>query len=177
MRGFLPGFVVWVCPVALVGSTFREGYSMPANKGGDTKQGLIIALVCFVVLTLLLGVTTYLGYDGQKALEKAEKEAKGKADGVGKERDWWKYRALVMQNYAGHLKVDAEMTALTSMKGQSLTGENGDAFTKAVQTLDQKLVKEDKKGFESYADKVERLEKELDNTRSLLAKCDDTLKK
>jgi hypothetical protein len=150
---------------------------MPANRGGDTKQGLIIALVCFVVLTLVLGVTTYLGYDGQANLAKNEKEAKGKVDAANKERDWWKYRALAMQYYAGQLKLEPEMTAWTSMRGQKPTGENGEAFEKVVQTLDQRLVREDKKGFESYTDKVERLEKDLADTRGLLAKCDDNLKK
>ena len=52
---------------------------MAANKGGDTKQGLIIALVCFIVLSLGLGIAAYYGYAdnaGDRAKAK-EAEAKG----------------------------------------------------------------------------------------------------
>jgi hypothetical protein len=150
---------------------------MPSNKGRESKQGLIIALVSFVVLALILGVTTYLGYDGQGALAANEKKAKEELTARTKDRDWWKYRALSMQYYAGHLKQGPELTDYTALKGSPPSAEGSDAFLKVTQTLDQKLVKDGKKEFESYADRVERLENDLQATRNLLAKSDETLKK
>jgi hypothetical protein len=42
----------------------------PAKGGaGDSKQGLIITLVFFVLLAIGLGVGTYYGFAGQKDLE------------------------------------------------------------------------------------------------------------
>jgi hypothetical protein len=35
----------------------------------ESKTGLVVALVIFIMLTIALGVTTYLGFDGQKELE------------------------------------------------------------------------------------------------------------
>ena len=39
---------------------------MPANKGAEPKQTLIIFLVCFILLSVILGVTTYYGYAEQE---------------------------------------------------------------------------------------------------------------
>ena len=54
---------------------------MAAKRGGESKQGLIITLVCFVVLSLALGLTTYLGFSWKgdaedKAADAAKKELK-----------------------------------------------------------------------------------------------------
>ena len=53
---------------------------MAKKKGGGTNLGLIITLVFFVLTTVILGVTTYMGYSDQETKETAKKEAeKGKA--------------------------------------------------------------------------------------------------
>src|SRR5687768_12796242 len=48
-----------------------------AKKQQETGPGtgMIIALVFFVLTTVILGVTTYLGFDGQTALEEKSKKA------------------------------------------------------------------------------------------------------
>jgi hypothetical protein len=43
---------------------------------GESKTGLIIALVFFILTTIALGVVAYMGYDGQKQLEEAATQAK-----------------------------------------------------------------------------------------------------
>ena len=74
---------------------------MPANKSGDSKQGLIIALVVFVILTIGLGVTTWLGYSDQEALKKKEKDAKDAETAAKKDRDWYKFQATLLKAYTG----------------------------------------------------------------------------
>jgi hypothetical protein len=98
-------------------SSDREDSTMPANRGGgDSKQGLIIALVCFVVLTLLLAVFTVLGYTGQSELQKnTEAEAK-KAKEADAERDWYKCQALVFKASTADLKVDKEREDLPVLR-------------------------------------------------------------
>jgi hypothetical protein len=41
----------------------------PSAPPAESKTGLVVALVFFVLLSIVLGVTTYLGFDGQKELE------------------------------------------------------------------------------------------------------------
>src|SRR6516162_113014 len=74
---------------------------MAANRSGDSKQGLIIALVVFVILTIGLGVTTWLGYSDQEALRKKEKDAKDAETAAKKDRDWYKFQATLLKNYLG----------------------------------------------------------------------------
>src|SRR5262245_53200458 len=48
---------------------------MPAPKGGESKQGVIIALVVMSVLFVITLVVAILGYTGQSDLVAAEKKA------------------------------------------------------------------------------------------------------
>src|SRR5437879_4862671 len=80
-------------------SSTREDLPMPANKGAESKQGLIITLVGFVLLSIILGVTTYYGYAEQDALKKAAADAKNEAAAAKKNRDWYKYVALKLKEY------------------------------------------------------------------------------
>ena len=89
---------------------------MAANKGGDSKQGLIISLVIAILLLIIIGVVAYYGYDGQAALSKQATDAKAAESAAKKDRDWWKYRALLMQNATGYLKDGAELGDLSSLR-------------------------------------------------------------
>src|SRR5438128_4292028 len=101
---------------------------MPANKGGaESKQGLIITLVCFVLLSLILGVTTYYGYAEQDALRKAAKDAKDEAKSAKDNRDWYKFVALQLKGYTGDLaKQESEELAVSRERYQSnqLSGDD-----------------------------------------------------
>ena len=73
----------------------------PRRSGGESKQGLIIALVFFVLATIGLGVATYYGFAGQDALSKAAKDAKSAEDKAKADRDWYKFQALQYRSYMG----------------------------------------------------------------------------
>lgn len=47
----------------------------PRVQPAESHTGLIVSLVIFVLLAIVLGVTTYTGYNGQAQLEKAAKDA------------------------------------------------------------------------------------------------------
>ena len=138
---------------------------MPANKGGDSKQGLIITLVICILLVIVLGLTTYYGYAGQADLQKATTDAKKDADAAKKDRDWYKFVALQMKAYTGDLtkneteqwKVDRERYD----NGQ-LSGEDKAAADSLFKDL-QKTV-----GNEPYRIKLARLAEELRNAQTSL---------
>jgi hypothetical protein len=146
---------------------------MPANKGAESKQGLIVTLVCFILLSIILGVTTYYGYAGQDALVKAAKDADTKEKAMQKSREWYKYVALKLKYYAGEMrKDDNQALADAEATAKNNTADDKAAYDSLFQELDRRLVKDPKRDrtFESYREKVNRLEQELANTRaSLLA--------
>lgn len=64
-----------------------------AAKGGESKQGLIVTLIFFILATLTLGVFTYLGYDGQQQFIDARKKAEADLKKITDNRDAWKFQA------------------------------------------------------------------------------------
>src|SRR5207302_782302 len=134
---------------------------MAANKGGDTKNGLIIALVCFVLLSIALGVTAYYGYADNANDRAKAKEAEGKATTMAKNRDWYKYLYLEFRKASGH-GLPKDENDLKQLSG-AVTGEEKADLDKVLQDLKDKLVREKGKDStaEYYADKVARLDKEL----------------
>ena len=144
------------------------------SSNGDSKQGLIIALVCFVLLSIVLGVTAYYGYqDNATSLSKA-KQAEADAGSAKKDREWYKYLYLQLKQYSGHLD-PKEAGDLTTLAGQNLSGNDKDAADKLFATLKQQLAKDNT--AEYYAPKVARLMKELDAAKTQFANTDQQLKK
>jgi hypothetical protein len=72
-----------------------------ASKGGDSKQGLVIALVCFVLLSLILGVVAYYGYADQATLQTAKSDAEKKEKTANSERDYYKFVATYCKSAIG----------------------------------------------------------------------------
>jgi hypothetical protein len=72
-----------------------------AAKGSDSKQVLIIALVVFVLLSIVLGITTYLGFDGQKKLEDEKKTASNEKSDWENTARWYKFQAELYRAYMG----------------------------------------------------------------------------
>jgi hypothetical protein len=148
---------------------------MPANKGAESKQGLIITLVGFVLLSIILGVTTYYGYAEQDALRKAAADAKNEAASAKKNRDWYKYVALKLKEYTGDL-TKQETEELSVAPGKSTPGEDQAAYTALFGDLQSRLAK-DATTIEPYRQRVARLEEELRNTQTSLQAERNNLKK
>jgi hypothetical protein len=138
---------------------------MPANKGGDSKQGLIITMVGFILLSIILGVTTYYGYAGQAEFQKSAADAKKEADAAKKDRDWYKFVALRMRGYTGDLskQENEEMTVkLEQYQSNQLSGDDKAIIDSLFKELNARLANE------TYRVKVARLEEELKNAQTSL---------
>jgi hypothetical protein len=94
---------------------------MAAKGGGGSSQGLIIALIFFVLASIILGVTTYLGFDGQTALAKDKEEAVKKAKDWESDADWYKFQAVYFRNIAGEKLVkDGEVAGPLHQRWQNI---------------------------------------------------------
>jgi hypothetical protein len=156
-------------------SSTREDLPMPANKGAESKQGLIITLVGFVLLSIILGVTTYYGYAEQDALRKAATDAKNEAASAKKNRDWYKYVALKLKEYTGDL-TKQETEELSVAPGKGTPGEDQPAYNSLFTDLQSRLAK-DATTVEPYRQRVARLEEELRNRETSLQAERNNLKK
>jgi len=149
---------------------------MPAKQAGDSKQGLIIALVCFVLLSIILGVTTYMGYDGQTAKDTAAKEAATKAKAADDNARWWKYRALQMQALATGLPLKEEAAELQTLSGSPPSGSGQTEFVNVLNGVSKTLTN-DKGKVDTYEDRVKNLTNQLNTTREQLAAAELNLKR
>jgi hypothetical protein len=87
-----------------------------SGGGGDSKQGLIITLVVFVLLTILLGVTTYLGFSGEADAKKAKVEADKTKNEYEQGSDWYKFQALLYRSYLGQPLSEKEAGSLVLLR-------------------------------------------------------------
>lgn len=92
---------------------------------GESRQGLIITLVFFVLATICLGVSTYFGFSEQSTYEKKAAEAKKGEETFKADRDY--YRAVYMVSRAdiGLTEGMADAETVGTLKGQLDSGTLG----------------------------------------------------
>jgi hypothetical protein len=104
---------------------------MPTRRGGgggESKQGLVVALVFFVIFTIGLGVATYFGFAGQDELAKKEADAKKELAGMKDNREFYRAQALTYRTYMGYPPADAG--EVPDLKAKLEEGKLGDAKDK-----------------------------------------------
>lgn len=93
---------------------------MAAKGGGESKTGLVVALVLFILLSLILGVTTYTGYDAVNAAKTEKDKAVQEKNEKDKLADWYRAQALTYRSYMGRLpkdeKGDVDKNAINDLK-------------------------------------------------------------
>ncbi len=110
------------------------------KSGGDSKQGLIIALVFFVLISIVLGITTYTGYTADEGKDAKIKKAEDELKLMTKDRDGYKYQAMFFLNRIGQLKGDAqgELDQLeTRYKQQTIVEKDRAEFEKAKEAVEK----------------------------------------
>lgn len=144
-----------------------------AKSQEESKQGLIITLVFFILATLGLGVATYFGFAEQDKLEKAAKDAKNAENTFKAERDWYKFQAQMLYSYAGLAEGMDDVDTLGTRKGQfdsgSMKGGKDKEFaTKALQSLEKPPMNLGWNGNqpkETLQGTIAKLNTEVDNLR------------
>src|SRR5947209_3439433 len=75
----------------------RKTSSRSESSGEKSNTGLIVTLVFFVIATIALGVTTYMGYGGKAEADKQAKTADDKATAEKKKADEAEARRLALK--------------------------------------------------------------------------------
>ena len=119
-----------------------------AKRGGGSGGGgggsvlLVVFLVFFILLSIGLGVATYMGFsqDDDKAGQLVKEKEKEKE--LEKERDWYRFQALLYRADMGHTQnLDYERLANNRENFDKgiLTGKEKPEVKAIVDTLDKKL--------------------------------------
>src|SRR5262249_32590062 len=74
---------------------------MPAAKGGDSKQALVVTLVFFILLSIIHGIVTNMGYDGWNNSEKDKTKEAAAAKAAKDEAETQKAFANLYRAYLG----------------------------------------------------------------------------
>jgi len=110
----------------------------PKRSSGESKQGLVITLVFFILATIGLGVSTYFGYSEQEAKDKAKADAEKKLGDMTAERDWFKFQWNLARRYMGVPVAAETATEVGVKKGDfdkaTSPGKGQAAFKEAVDT-------------------------------------------
>ncbi len=94
-----------------------------SDGGGSPNQALIIFLVFFVLATIALGVTTYLGYSDQAKLIADKDAAKKDADKKNSNSDWFQFQALFYRQLMGEKLNDEDKKAYAVLRDRFASGE------------------------------------------------------
>lgn len=152
----------------------------PRSKPQESKQGLIITLVFFVLATIGLGVAAYYGFAGQADLEKKAAEAKKNEDTFKDERNWYKFQSDILYSYVGKEGI-ADAADLGTRKGQfdsgsMKSGRDKDFAMKALKDLDSKLGWNGNQPKETLEARIVRLTNEKNDLAGRNAGLDTALK-
>jgi hypothetical protein len=162
---------------------------MAAKDGGSSIQGLTITLVVFILLTIALGVTTYLGYDGQREYFAQANDAKRKEQAKDAEVDWAKAQAKIERAIIGNtLPVDEDLPVLQDRfdKGMKSADKDKEPVTAELKkwladkslAWNDKTRKADKPLLQQMKDKdaeITQLKKDLQDQKDLVAQKDVAL--
>lgn len=164
----------------------------PRSSKGESKQGLIITLVFFILATLGLGVATYFGFADQAVKEEAAKKAAAEKKLFEEERSYYKLQAELFRAYMGQPQ-GIDLAALGTRKGQLEQGtmktdsyKDSAEVKKVIGEFDKRFgwnAKENKPNstFEDEVTKVrneyEQLWKKFNQTKTDLDTATTTIKK
>ncbi len=102
-----------------------------SENGSESKTPLIVALVFFVLATVILGVTTYLGFSGEGEAKDAAKKADDEKTKASQEREKVQ-EALAMYKVAIGTATEADLNTVRNMK---FANENQLVYTDLMNNL------------------------------------------
>lgn len=140
---------------------------MAAKGGGESRAGLVVFLVLFVLISIGLGVTTYLGYKDIADAERKAEDAKKEKTAWENDANWYKYVADTYRMYIGAPPpAGDDVAAMRTEYGSGAKAREkakADEHKKLLDTLDTNLKWDQavKKPADTYQDEIEKLKKEL----------------
>jgi archaellum component FlaC len=93
------------------------------SSGGSPNQVLIIFLVFFVLASIALGVTTYLGFDGQTQLLADKQTAVKKEQQAQADREWFQFQDLFYRQVVGEKLNDDDKKAFSTLRDRFISGD------------------------------------------------------
>jgi hypothetical protein len=147
-----------------------------AAKGGESRTGLVVFLVLFILLAIGLGVTTYYGYDTADKATKDKVKADGEAKAWEADANWYHYVADTYRLYLGNpVPAGDDMAAMRTSYGAGTGAKDkpkAEDHKKLIAQLDATKKWDDqlKKPSESYQEEIDKLKKELDDAKKAVTK-------
>jgi hypothetical protein len=134
---------------------------------GESRTGLVVFLVLFILIAITLGVTTYYGYDAADKATKDKQEADKSAKAWENDSNWNRYLANTYLAYMG--EKSPEGPELGAMRTQYGSGSGAKDQAKAGQhkAIIDKLDKEKKwndglkKPNQTLQDEIDQLKKSV----------------
>jgi hypothetical protein len=112
------------------------------DSGGGSSIVLILFLVFFILLSIGLGVSTYLGFSQDDSKDKKIAELTKANKVASDDSDWYKGQALLYRVYMGQTQ-NLDTVAFGDLRGKldrgQLTGKEKDEVKALVGLLDRKL--------------------------------------
>jgi len=147
---------------------------MAKKKGGGSNLGLIITLVFFVLTTVILGVTTYMGYNEIDKHEAAKKEA-DKAKGVAENNaKYLRMQNRVLFSAMGYPPAGVEKAEIARDKKAFEEGsfaaaaqeKDKDEVLKVFRTLDKAMPWDGTAPTVTYEDRITKLGAEVEQWKA-----------
>ncbi|HWG45408.1 MAG TPA: hypothetical protein VN688_21780 [Gemmataceae bacterium] len=162
---------------------------MAPKSQGESKQGLIITLVFFILATIGLGVSTYFGFAEQEKMTKDVTAAKNDAKLFKEQRDWYLFQDQMYRSYMGKAQNLEGAADLPTKKAQFDQGvmkgdKDKEDVTKVLKELEKDLGWAGAKPKETYEERItklleqyETLEKRNQGLTANLAEAKKTIQK
>ncbi|MFO0877837.1 MAG: hypothetical protein U0840_10825 [Gemmataceae bacterium] len=158
---------------------------MAKKKGSGSNLGLIITLVFFVLATVILGVTTYMGFSAQEEKDKAVAKMKQEKDVAENDSKWHRYQSRYLRGIIGRPPAGVDAADVAREKQQFDAGQlpfannqkDKDDFAKLSKDLNEKLPWDASKAtapsrtFEQW---VAQKDQEIDGIKGRLKKAEDS---
>lgn len=152
---------------------------MPAAKAGESKQALVVTLVCFIVLSIILMVLTYVGFSGQGPLEAEKKKADKEAADAKAMDDTHESEVALLRSYAGLPpeagKVQAAYERVNGQGAKTDTFNHLDAVKKVVAEFGWDPQKNAPK--DTFLTRKEKQDEKIKELEGKLAQLEGDLKK
>jgi hypothetical protein len=150
-----------------------------AAKGGESRAGLVIFLIVFILLSIALGVTTYYGYQEAAAQKADAVKAQGEAKGWENDANFHHYVADTYRQYLGSpLPAGDDIVAMRASYSNPTSTKNpakAEEHKKLIDTLDKAKKWDDslKRPTESLQEEIDRLKTEKADAQKALAKANE----